>query len=115
MHILDIVVLMSVSNGKKVHYSNVGTEVDDNVLNHSVDYESSKQLRSKSVDRTSSVSTWRKHAFNVILPRKLSEHSDSDLRLMLVSLKNTSVAVSVHIQRIERELRKRGSKLTILG
>lgn len=106
---------MTVSNGKKVHYSNVGTEVDDNVLNHSVDYESSIQLRSKSVDRTSSISTWRKHAFNVILPRKLSEHSDSDLRLMLVSLKNTSVAVSVHIQRIERELRKRGSKLTILG
>lgn len=61
------------------------------------------------------ISRWRKHAFNVILPRKLSEHTESDLKLMRVSLKNAISASSVHILRIERELKKRGSNLTILG
>ncbi|MHA2379232.1 MAG: hypothetical protein ACXADO_03125 [Candidatus Thorarchaeota archaeon] len=61
------------------------------------------------------VATWRKHAFKVVLPRKLSEHTESDLKLMLVSLKNTRVVTSVHIQRIERELKKRGCNLTLLS
>ncbi len=61
------------------------------------------------------VSTFRKHAFVVILPRKLSEHTESDLKLMLVSLKNARIASSVHILRIKRELKKRGCNPTILG
>ncbi|MFX0046027.1 MAG: hypothetical protein ACFE8Z_09280 [Candidatus Hermodarchaeota archaeon] len=58
---------------------------------------------------------WRKHAFRVVLPRRLSEEKESDLKLMLVSLKNTRVATSVHIQRIEKELKRRGCSLTLLG
>jgi hypothetical protein len=61
------------------------------------------------------VSTFRKHSFAVVLPRRLSEHNESDLKLMLVSLKNARIASSVHILRIERELKKRGCNPTILG
>ncbi|MFW9945113.1 MAG: hypothetical protein ACFFB7_08955 [Candidatus Sifarchaeia archaeon] len=59
--------------------------------------------------------TWRKHTFKVVLPRRLSEETERDLKLMLVSLKNTRVATTVHIQRIERELKRRGCSLTLLG
>jgi hypothetical protein len=34
--------------------------------------------------------------------------SDSDLRLSLVSLKNSQAAIGVHIARIEKELSDRG-------
>jgi hypothetical protein len=57
----------------------------------------------------------RRHSFNVFLPRKLSEHSESDLKIMLVSLKNTLSVSTVHIVRIERELKKRGCSMSILG
>nr|KXH75462.1 MAG: hypothetical protein AM324_15280 [Candidatus Thorarchaeota archaeon SMTZ1-83] len=63
----------------------------------------------------SEVSTLRSHAFKVVLPRRISEHSESDLKLMLVSLKNTQVATSVHIRRIERELKRRGCSPMLLG
>ena len=62
----------------------------------------------------SNSSNWRKHSFKVILPRKISKHSDSDLRLMRVSLMNTIAAASVHLLRIEKELKERGSELKIL-
>jgi len=65
--------------------------------------------------RENKVTAWREHAFKVVLPRRLSEHTESDLKLMLVSLKNARVASSVHIQRIERELKKRGCSLTVMG
>lgn len=57
----------------------------------------------------------RKRSFNVFLPRKLSEHTESDLRLMLISLKNTLCVSTLHIGRIEGELKKRGCSLSILG
>ncbi|MFW9976268.1 MAG: hypothetical protein ACFFDQ_13435 [Candidatus Thorarchaeota archaeon] len=56
----------------------------------------------------------QKHSFKVILPEKVNAHTDHELRLMLVSLKNTIVASSVHISRIENELRKRGKVSSIL-
>jgi hypothetical protein len=56
----------------------------------------------------------RKHTLNVILPRKMSTHTDSELMLMLVTLKNAMVASSVHISRIEKELRERGTDSRIL-
>lgn len=56
----------------------------------------------------------RKHTLNVILPKKVSEHTDSELRLMLVTLKNAMVASSVHISRIEKELKERGVNSSIL-
>ncbi len=60
-------------------------------------------------------SRWRMHSFKVILPRNLSELPDSDLQLMLVSLKNAKSASTVHIIKIERELHKRGCCSSILG
>jgi hypothetical protein len=57
----------------------------------------------------------RRRSFNVFLPRKLSEHTESDLKLMLISLKNTLSVSTVHIGRIEGELKKRGCSLSILG
>jgi len=50
-----------------------------------------------------------------MLPNSIRTESDNDLRLELVSLKNAQVTVAVHIQRIERELAKRGSHTQILG
>lgn len=111
---------MSVSNGKDVHSSEVEDVEEDHLLNHCalshVHYLTSRnQSNGIRVDRISNISNWRKHAFSVILPRKLSEHNDIDLRLMRVSLKNAISAETVHLLRIERELKKRGSNLTILG
>ncbi len=87
----------------------------DHSLNHSADQEASIHSKRGRDDIMKDISKWRKHAFNVILPRRLSEHTDSDLRLMLVSLKNAKSVSMVHILRIEKELKKRGCDLTILG
>ncbi|PNX52886.1 MAG: hypothetical protein BV458_07360 [Thermoplasmata archaeon M9B2D] len=57
----------------------------------------------------------RKHTLNVILPKKVSAHTDSELKLMLVTLKNAMVASSVHISRIEKELKERGVDPRILS
>ncbi|MFW9958660.1 MAG: hypothetical protein ACFFCT_11375 [Candidatus Odinarchaeota archaeon] len=57
----------------------------------------------------------RKHTLNVFLPRKIRTHTDSELKLMLVTLKNAIVASSVHISRIEKELEERGSDPRILS
>ncbi len=56
----------------------------------------------------------RKKALNVILPRRIKEHSNNELRLMLVTLKNAIVATSVQITRIENELKHRGTDFGIL-
>nr|KXH75706.1 MAG: hypothetical protein AM325_16020 [Candidatus Thorarchaeota archaeon SMTZ1-45] len=56
-----------------------------------------------------------KQSFNVIIPRRTSSNTDAELRLMLVTLKNTVIASSVHISRIENELRKRGKSSRILS
>ncbi|MDH4213865.1 MAG: hypothetical protein OEV85_08085 [Candidatus Thorarchaeota archaeon] len=50
----------------------------------------------------------RIHNFSVILPHRGVKDSDSDLRLSLVSLKNSQAAIAVHIARIEKELADRG-------
>ncbi len=50
----------------------------------------------------------RVHNFSVILPQRGVRDSDSDLRLSLVSLKNSQAAIGVHIARIEKELHDRG-------
>lgn len=57
----------------------------------------------------------RRLAIPVLLPNSIRKDNDNDLRLELVSLKNAQVAVTVHIQRIERELARRGSHRQILG
>jgi hypothetical protein len=57
----------------------------------------------------------RKHTLNVILPRKISTHTNSELKLMLVTLKNAMVASSVHISKIEKELKERGIDSRILS
>lgn len=106
---------MAVNNDKDVLSIDDNTAGDSHSLNHSVVLGTRIHSRSKRGDRMGEISRWRKHAFNVILPRKLSEHTESDLKLMRVSLKNAISASSVHILRIERELKKRGSNLTILG
>ncbi|MFX1272774.1 MAG: 4Fe-4S binding protein [Promethearchaeota archaeon] len=56
----------------------------------------------------------RRHSFSLMLPRRAAIHSDSDLKLMLVSLKNTISTCSVYVSKIERELKKRGVVPTIL-
>jgi len=111
---------MSIKNDKFVQSMSNADVEEDHSLNHCalshVHYLVSRmKSKERSVDRISNGSNWRKHAFSVILPRKLSEHTDSDLKLMLVSLKNTTIAASVHIRKIERELKERGCNLTILG
>ncbi len=91
-----MVIKMTVRNDKVVHSSNHDMPSDLHYIN------------------PQNGSNWRKHSFKVVLPRKLSEHDDSDLRLMRVSLKNTIEAATVHLLRIERELKNRGSTVAIL-
>ena len=111
---------MSINNDKVVHSIADEDEEEDHLLNHIalslVHYYSSRnQSKSAQVDRIGNLSNLRKHSFNVFLPRKLSEHTESELRLMLISLKNVQIASVVHIVRIERELKERGCSLSILG
>jgi len=94
-HNIDTVIKLTVKNDKVVHSMN-------HTMPSNLHYSSSNS------------SNWRKHSFKVVLPRKLSNHNDSDLRLMRVSLMNTIAAASVHLLRIEKELKSRGSELTIL-
>jgi len=46
--------------------------------------------------------------FHALLPEKLKSATDSDLRLSLISLKNTQSALAVHVMKIEGELSNRG-------
>ncbi len=72
-------------------------------------------LKKEVVVRTMSrAMSGQKHSFKVILPEKVNDHTDHELRLMLVSLKNAIIASSVHISKIENELRKRGKVSSIL-
>jgi hypothetical protein len=49
----------------------------------------------------------RAHNFQAILPQRGLRDSNRDLRLSLVSLKNSQAAIGVHIARIEKELERR--------
>ncbi|MGY5852938.1 MAG: hypothetical protein RTU92_05165 [Candidatus Thorarchaeota archaeon] len=64
--------------------------------------------------RTTELIAGHRHAFQVLLPKRIQSHNDNDLRLMLLSLKNTRNATVVHIQRIERELAKRGVSKSLI-
>jgi hypothetical protein len=54
------------------------------------------------------------HNFQVILPKRGLKDSDRDLRLSLVSLKNSQAAIGVHIARIEKELADRKTSKYII-
>lgn len=45
---------------------------------------------------------------HALVPEKVKKATDSDLRLSLISLKNTQSAIAVHVMNIERELKHRG-------
>lgn len=45
---------------------------------------------------------------HALLPEKVKSATDIDLRLSLISLKNTQSALAVHVMKIERELSNRG-------
>jgi hypothetical protein len=49
----------------------------------------------------------RVYSFKAILPQRGLGDTDRDLRLSLVSLKNSQAAIGVHIARIEKELEER--------
>ncbi|MHA2299897.1 MAG: hypothetical protein ACXACD_02975, partial [Candidatus Thorarchaeota archaeon] len=57
----------------------------------------------------------RTHSFKALIPTNLKVDSDRDLRLILVSLRNAESAIAVYIQKIEKELERRGSRTQILG
>jgi len=77
----------------------------------SLDDQEFEESEEKEIDPISG----RIHSLKVMLPRQLNTHSESDLKLMLVSLKNAMVTGTVHISRIEKELRKRGINPSILS
>lgn len=114
VHILVIVIEMAVNNDKDVLSIDGSITKGSHSLDHSVVRENRIQSGSKQGDRLDDFSSYHNHSFNVILPRRLSEHTECDLKLMRVSLKNAITASTVHLLRIERELKKRGSSLTIL-
>ncbi|MFX0108290.1 MAG: hypothetical protein ACFE7R_08405 [Candidatus Hodarchaeota archaeon] len=95
--------------------SDSSAEQGDTSLGHSEVPEAHSHTNRKEGDRMSGVSHFRKHAFKVIIPIKVSGHTNSDLKLMLVSLKNARDVASVYISKIERELKKRDCKPAILG
>ena len=114
VHILIIVIELAVNNDNDVQSFGGSTTKNSHSLNHSVVRDTHIQSGSRGGKILDNFSSYHNHSFNVILPRKLSEHTDNDLKLMRVSLKNAITASTIHLLRIERELKKRGSSLTIL-
>ncbi|MFX1606391.1 MAG: hypothetical protein ACFFDD_10830 [Promethearchaeota archaeon] len=51
----------------------------------------------------------RKLSFKCCAPRDMSTCSDGDLRLSLATMKNAVINITVCMNRIERELKKRGA------
>ena len=45
---------------------------------------------------------------HALIPERVKSATNNDLRLSLVSLKNTQAALAVHVMKIERELANRG-------
>ena len=56
----------------------------------------------------------RKIAFKCCIPRECSNCTDDELRLSMVTLKNAMVNITICINKLERELKKRGSSTTSL-
>lgn len=110
-----MVMWMAVNNDKNVQSDDDRAVRVSNSLNHTTVRENLIHSKLSKSERKSDIAKWRKHTLNIILPRKLSEHTDSDLKLMLVSLRNAISVSTVHLLKIERELKKRGCGLRILG
>lgn len=51
----------------------------------------------------------RKLSFKCCIPREIPSCSDGDLRLSLTTLKNAMINITICMERIERELKKRGA------
>jgi hypothetical protein len=102
------------SNDRDVLSTGDGADKAGNSLNHLAIHDKSIHSIRKQSEWANNMSMWRTHAFNVILPRKLSDHTDSDLRLMRVSLKNAISVSMVHLLKVERELKNRGCNPRIL-
>ncbi|MFX0056622.1 MAG: hypothetical protein ACFFAX_07810 [Promethearchaeota archaeon] len=47
------------------------------------------------------------------IPRKMSSCTDDELRLSIVTLKNAIMNITVCMNRVERELKKRGTSTSI--
>ena len=47
------------------------------------------------------------------IPRKMSACTDEELRLSIVTLKNAVMSITVCMNRIERELKKRGASTSV--
>ncbi|MHA3963787.1 MAG: hypothetical protein AM325_009620 [Candidatus Thorarchaeota archaeon SMTZ1-45] len=56
----------------------------------------------------------RKISFKCCIPRKMSSCTDDELRLSIVTLKNAQINITVCIDRLERELKKRGASTSLL-
>jgi hypothetical protein len=56
----------------------------------------------------------RNISFKCCIPRECSNCTDDELRLSLVTLKNAMVNITICINKLERELKKRGSSTTSL-
>jgi len=106
---------MSVENDRNVLFHREGAVDNDHSLNHLTVNGTSRLSLRKQGDETNDIPSWRKHAFKVILPKKITNLTENDLQLIRVSLKNAISVSSVHLLRVERELKKRGSSLSILG
>lgn len=60
------------------------------------------------IEMTECLTQQRHLKLRALVPEKLKSATDSDLRLSLISLKNTQSAIAIHVMKIESELSKRG-------
>jgi hypothetical protein len=56
----------------------------------------------------------RKLSFKCCVPARITDCSDDELRLGLVTLKNALANITVCMSRLERELKKRGASASLL-
>jgi hypothetical protein len=56
----------------------------------------------------------RKISFKCCIPRECSNCTDDELRLSMVTLKNAMVNITVCMNRIEHELKRRGASTSLM-
>ncbi|MFW9964875.1 MAG: hypothetical protein ACFFCX_15000 [Candidatus Sifarchaeia archaeon] len=56
----------------------------------------------------------RKISFKCCVPRNMSSCTDDEIRLSLVTFKNALINITICMDRLERELKKRGASTSIL-
>ncbi|MFX1481620.1 MAG: hypothetical protein ACFFCP_00375 [Promethearchaeota archaeon] len=56
----------------------------------------------------------RKLSFRCCVPREMSSCTDDELRLSMATLKNAMMNITVCMNRLERELKKRGASTSLL-